>query len=251
MRHCQPNRYEYELEAELLHNFVSEGARFPAYNPIVGSGNNACILHYTDNERQMKSGELVLIDAGCELECYASDITRTFPVNGKFNQQQKAIYELVLDAQSAALNMARAGNHWNDPHEASVTTIVQGLINLGLLKGSVEEAIKTDAYKRFYMHRIGHWLGMDVHDVGDYKIDGQWRLLEPGMVMTIEPGIYIAPDDQTVAKKWRGIGIRIEDDVLITKNGNDVLSKDAPKTVQEIEDLMNNTSRADASLLVD
>ena len=251
MQHCQPNRYEYELEAELLHNFVREGARFPAYNAIVGSGNNACILHYTDNDRQMKSGELVLIDAGCELEHYASDITRTFPVNGKFNQQQKAVYELVLDAQSAALNKARAGNHWNDPHEASVTTIVQGLIDLGLLKGSVEEAIKTDAYKRFYMHRIGHWLGMDVHDVGDYKIDGQWRLLEPGMVMTIEPGIYIAPDDQTVAKKWRGIGIRIEDDVLITKNGNDVLSKDAPKTVQEIEDLMNNTSRADASLLVD
>ena len=246
MQHCQPNRYEYELEAELLHNFVREGARFPAYNAIVGSGNNACILHYTDNDRQMKSGELVLIDAGCELEHYASDITRTFPVNGKFNQQQKAVYELVLDAQSAALNKARAGNHWNDPHEASVTTIVQGLIDLGLLKGSVEEVIRTDAYKRFYMHRIGHWLGMDVHDVGDYKIDGQWRLLEPGMVMTIEPGIYIAPDDETVAKKWRGIGIRIEDDVLITKNGNDVLSKDVPKTVQEIECLMSNSPQTNA-----
>ena len=246
MQHCQPNRYEYELEAELLHNFVREGARFPAYNAIVGSGNNACILHYTDNDRQMKSGELVLIDAGCELEHYASDITRTFPVNGKFNQQQKAVYELVLDAQSAALNKARAGNHWNDPHEASVTTIVQGLIDLGLLKGSVEEVIRTDAYKRFYMHRIGHWLGMDVHDVGDYKIDGQWRLLEPGMVMTIEPGIYIAPDDETVAKKWRGIGIRIEDDVLITKNGNDVLSKGVPKTVQEIECLMSNSPQTNA-----
>lgn len=246
MQHCQPNRYEYELEAELLHSFVSAGARFPAYNPIVGSGNNACILHYTNNDRQMKSGELVLIDAGCELEHYASDITRTFPVNGTFNQQQKAVYELVLEAQSAALDKARAGNHWNDPHEASVTTIVQGLIDLGLLEGSVEEVIKTDAYKRFYMHRIGHWLGMDVHDVGDYKIDGQWRLLEPGMVMTIEPGIYIAPDDETVAKKWRGIGIRIEDDVLITKNGNDVLSKDVPKTVQEIECIMNNAPRTNA-----
>ena len=246
MQHCQPNRYEYELEAELLHSFVSAGARFPAYNPIVGSGNNACILHYTNNDRQMKSGELVLIDAGCELAHYASDITRTFPVNGTFNQQQKAVYELVLEAQSAALDKARAGNHWNDPHEASVTTIVQGLIDLGLLEGSVEEVIKTDAYKRFYMHRIGHWLGMDVHDVGDYKIDGQWRLLEPGMVMTIEPGIYIAPDDETVAKKWRGIGIRIEDDVLITKNGNDVLSKDVPKTVQEIECIMNNAPRANA-----
>ena len=246
MQHCQPNRYEYELEAELLHSFVSAGARFPAYNPIVGSGNNACILHYTNNDRQMKSGELVLIDAGCELAHYASDITRTFPVNGTFNQQQKAVYELVLEAQSAALDKARAGNHWNDPHEASVTTIVQGLIDLGLLEGSVEEVIKTDAYKRFYMHRIGHWLGMDVHDVGDYKIDGQWRLLEPGMVMTIEPGIYIAPDDETVAKKWRGIGIRIEDDVLITKNGNDVLSKDVPKTVQEIECIMNNAPRTNA-----
>ena len=239
MQYCKPNCYEYELEAELLHHFVQSGARFPAYNSIVGSGNNACILHYTSNNRQMKSGELVLIDAGCELDCYASDITRTFPVNGQFSAAQKAIYELVLEAQAAALAVARAGNHWNDPHEASVRTIVAGLVNLGLLEGEVDNLIESDAYKRFYMHRIGHWLGMDVHDVGDYKIDGQWRLLEAGMVMTVEPGIYIAPDDKSVAKKWRGIGVRIEDDVLITKTGNDVLSKDVPKTVAEIESLMS------------
>lgn len=242
MRSCKPGCYEYQLEAELVHTFMGSGARFAAYNSIVGSGDNACILHYTDNTRQTRAGDLVLIDAGCELDCYASDITRTFPVNGRFSQQQKTLYELVLAAQTAAISVCQPGNHWNDPHEASVAVITQGLVELGLLTGDVDQLIADESYKRFYMHRIGHWLGMDVHDVGDYKIDGQWRLLESGMVMTVEPGIYVAPDDNTVARQWRGIGIRIEDDVLITDNGNEILSKDAPKTVSDIEALMKRQS---------
>jgi Xaa-Pro aminopeptidase len=195
-------------------------------------------LHYIENTRQMKNGELVLIDAGCEIEHYASDITRTFPVNGKFTDEQKAIYQIVLDAQEAAIKVATVGHHWNEPHEVSVTVITQGLLDLGLLNGELETLISEMAYKRFYMHRIGHWLGMDVHDVGDYKIEGEWRALEPNMVMTVEPGIYISPDDETVAKKWRGIGVRIEDDVLITKDSNEILSKDVPKTIADIEALM-------------
>ena len=238
MQVCKPGMYEYELEAELLHTFVKSGARFPAYNSIVGSGDNACILHYVENTRQMKSGDLVLIDAGCELEHYASDITRTFPVSGTFSPEQKAIYQLVLDAQAAAIAAIKPGNHWNDPHEVSVRVITEGLQVLGLLKGKVDTLINKEKYKQFYMHRIGHWLGMDVHDVGDYKIDSQWRTLEAGMVMTVEPGIYIAPDDKSVAKKWRGIGVRIEDDVLITKTGCDILSKDVPKKIKDIETLM-------------
>jgi Xaa-Pro aminopeptidase len=242
--HCQAMKisragmYEYELEAEILHHFLRSGSRSPAYTSIVGSGHNACILHYVENTRQMKTGELVLIDAGCELEHYASDITRTFPVNGVFTEEQKAIYQLVLDAQAAAIAAVKPGNHWNVPHEVSVRVITQGLVDLGLLQGNTDELIATNAYKPFYMHRIGHWLGMDVHDVGDYKIEGEWRLLEAGMVMTVEPGIYISPDDETVAKKWRGIGVRIEDDVLITKDGNDILSKDVPKAIADIEALM-------------
>lgn len=243
MKICRPGLYEYELEAELQHAFLKAGSRSPAYNSIVGSGNNACILHYVENTKQMKEGELVLIDAGCELEHYASDITRTFPVSGKFSSEQKAIYELVLQAQSAAIDVIKPGNHWNDPHEVSVKVITQGLVGLGLLEGEVDTLIKEEKYKLFYMHRIGHWLGMDVHDVGDYKIDGEWRVLEPGMVMTVEPGIYIAPDEKTVAKKWRGIGVRIEDDVLITKNGCDILSSGVPKTVKEIEKLMCSKKR--------
>lgn len=238
MKVCVPGKYEYELEAQLQYDFLRAGSRSPAYTSIIGSGDNACILHYIENTKQMKDGDLVLIDAGCELEHYASDITRTFPVNGRFSKEQKAIYQLVLDAQAAAIEVVKPGNHWNEPHEVSVRVITQGLLDLGLLNGELDELIAAEAYKPFYMHRIGHWLGMDVHDVGDYKIEGQWRVLEPGMVMTVEPGIYIAVDDDSVAKKWRGIGVRIEDDVLITKDGNDILSKDVPKSVDDIERLM-------------
>jgi Xaa-Pro aminopeptidase len=229
---------EYQLEAEILHEFQMSGARFPAYNTIVGGGKNGCILHYIENSAPLKNGDLVLIDAGCELDYYAADITRTFPVNGKFSPEQKALYEICLQAQIEAIAECKPGKHWNDPHEATVRVITEGLVKIGLLEGDVSELIKSEAYKEFYMHRAGHWLGMDVHDVGDYKVGGEWRVLEPGMVMTVEPGIYVAPDNERVAKKWRGIGIRIEDDVAITKDGNEVLTKDVPKTVAEIEALM-------------
>ncbi|MGV8835646.1 Xaa-Pro aminopeptidase [Cellvibrio sp.] len=232
---------EYQLEAEILHEFQMSGARFPAYNTIVGGGKNGCILHYIENSAPLKSGDLVLIDAGCELDYYAADITRTFPVSGKFSPEQKALYDICLQAQLEAIAECKPGKHWNDPHEATVRVITEGLVKIGLLEGDVSELIKSEAYKEFYMHRAGHWLGMDVHDVGDYKVGGEWRVLEPGMVMTVEPGIYVAPDNERVAKKWRGIGIRIEDDVVITKDGNEVLTKDVPKTVAEIEALMAGT----------
>ncbi len=238
MKACKPGVMEYQLEAEILHEFQMSGARFPAYNSIVGGGKNGCILHYIENSAPLKNGDLVLIDAGCELDYYAADITRTFPVNGKFSPEQKALYEICLQAQIEAIAAAKPGKHWNDPHEATVRVITTGLKNLGLLEGDVSELIKSEAYKEFYMHRAGHWLGMDVHDVGDYKVGGEWRVLEPGMVMTVEPGIYIAPDNERVAKKWRGIGIRIEDDVVITKDGNEVITSGVPKTVAEIEALM-------------
>lgn len=238
MRFCQPGVMEYQLEAEILHEFAMSGARSPAYNTIVGGGKNGCILHYIENSAPLKSDELVLIDAGCELESYAADITRTFPVSGRFNAEQKALYEIVLRAQLAAIDTIRPGSHWNDSHEVSVRVITQGLIDLGLLSGNLDELIESEAYKEFYMHRIGHWLGMDVHDVGDYKVGGEWRVLEPGMVMTVEPGIYVAPDNERVAKKWRGIGIRIEDDVVVTRDGCELLSAGVPKTVAEIEALM-------------
>lgn len=229
---------EYQLEAEILHEFQMSGARFPAYNTIVGGGKNGCILHYVENAAPLKNGDLVLIDAGCELDYYAADITRTFPVNGKFSPEQKTLYDICLQAQLEAIAQCKPGKHWNDPHEATVRVITEGLVKIGLLEGDVNELIKSEAYKEFYMHRAGHWLGMDVHDVGDYKVGGEWRVLEPGMVMTVEPGIYVAPDNERVAKKWRGIGIRIEDDVVITKDGNEILTKDVPKTVAEIEALM-------------
>jgi Xaa-Pro aminopeptidase len=238
MRASKPGLNEYQLQAEIEHTFAMEGASFPAYTSIVGGGDNACILHYVENNQPLKDGDLVLIDAGCEYQHYAADITRTFPVNGRFSPEQKAIYELVLKAQLAGIEAARAGNHWDAPHQATVEVITAGLVKLGLLKGSVKKLIAAGAYSEFYMHRAGHWLGMDVHDVGDYKVDGEWRLLEPGMVMTIEPGIYIAPDCKKVAKKWRGIGVRIEDDVAITRKGTEVLTAGAPKTVGEIEALM-------------
>ncbi len=238
MQACEAGMYEYQLEAIINHECAMEGGRFPAYNAIVGGGKNACVLHYNENSEKLKSGDLVLIDAGCEYEYYASDITRTFPVTGVFSKEQRAIYNLVLSAQAAAIDEIRPGNHWNSPHDASVRVITEGLVELGLLDGEIDKLIESGAYKAFYMHRIGHWIGMDVHDVGDYKVGGEWRVLEPGMVMTVEPGIYISPDNGDVAAKWRGIGVRIEDDVLITKEGCRVLSKDVPKEISDIETLM-------------
>ncbi len=238
MQMCRPGMYEYQLEAEIHYTFAMAGARHPAYSSIVGGGKNGCILHYVDNSDKLRDGDLVLIDAGGELDYYAADITRTFPVNGKFSVEQKALYEVVLRAQQAAMEKIKPGNHWNEPHEASLRAITEGLVVLGLLKGDVDKLIETEAYTDFYMHRIGHWIGMDVHDVGDYRVGGEWRVLEAGMAMTVEPGIYVAPDNEKVAKKWRGIGIRIEDDVLVTKEGYKVLTAAVPKSVVEIEALM-------------
>jgi Xaa-Pro aminopeptidase len=204
----------------------------------VAGGSNACVLHYTENRDPLQEGSLLLIDAGAEYQNYAADITRTFPVSGRFSEAQRALYQLVLDAQLAAIEQVRPGNHWNDPHNAAVRVLTCGLIELGLLQGRLASLIKNESYKKFYMHRTGHWLGMDVHDVGDYKVDGKWRLLEPGMVLTVEPGLYVAADCQDVDEKWRGIGIRIEDDVLVTQDGCEVLSANVPKTVSEIEQLM-------------
>lgn len=238
MRACRAGMYEYQLEAELQHEFAMGGARYAAYQSIVGGGENACVMHYIENNGKLRDGDLVLIDAGCELEGYASDVTRTFPVNGKFSAEQRALYELVLKAQRAAIEQIRPGNHWNQPHDASVRVITAGLVELGLLKGSVASLVKKEAYRDFYMHRVGHWLGLDVHDVGDYRVGEEWRVLEPGMVMTVEPGLYISAGNTRVARKWRGIGIRIEDDVVITENGCDVISSGVPKTVPEIEALM-------------
>lgn len=238
MQVCRPGMTEYQLEAELLHQFALHGARAPAYPPIVGGGANGCILHYTENSDELRSGDLVLIDAGGEYENYAADVTRTFPVNGRYSPAQKALYDLVLEAQFAAIEKMKPGNHWNEPHEAAVRVLTKGMVKLGLLKGSVPKLIKDEAHKRFYMHRTGHWLGMDVHDVGDYKVGGEWRVLEPGMVLTVEPGLYIPAGSRGVAKKWWNIGIRIEDDVLVTGGAPEVLSAAAPKTVAEIEALM-------------
>lgn len=238
MRSCAPGKTEYQLAATFSHHCQMHGAPQLAYPSIVGGGNNACVLHYVENNAPLNDGDLVLIDAGCELDCYASDITRTFPVNGQFTEPQRILYELVLEAQQAAIAKVRAGNHWNDPHQAAVRVLTKGLLKLGLLRGTLAKAIKSQAYTKFYMHRTGHWLGMDVHDVGDYKVDGHWRELEPGMVLTVEPGLYIPRGAKGVAKKWQGIGIRIEDDVLVTRGEPDVLSKDAPKTVAQIEAVM-------------
>jgi len=237
MRACRPGMMEYEIEAEFLHEFRRHNAT-TSYQPIVGGGANGCILHYTENKDRLRDGDLLLIDAGCEYECYASDITRTFPVSGRFTAEQRALYEVVLEAQLAAIDKVRPGNHWNEPHDAAVKTLTRGLVRLGLLKGRVPTLIKNGDYRRFYMHRTGHWLGMDVHDVGDYKVGDEWRILEPGMVLTIEPGLYVAPGSRGVPKKWWGTGIRIEDDVLVTAAGADVLSADAPKDPDDIERLM-------------
>ena len=244
MQITKPGMIEYEIEAEFRHHYKQNGCEH-AYTSIVGGGENGCILHYTENKSQLRNGDLLLIDAGAENDLYASDITRTFPINGSFNPEQKALYQIVLDAQLAAIDKVKPGNHWNEPHEAAVKVITKGLIKLGLLKGNLRTLIKDQAYRTFYMHRTGHWLGMDVHDVGDYKVGDVWRELEPGMVLTVEPGLYIAPGTKVgkraVPKKWQGIGIRIEDDVLVTKDGCDILSKDAPKTINDIESVMANT----------
>ncbi len=239
MRFTRPGQHEYEVEAELLHEFCRHGARHPAYTSIVAGGANACTLHYVGNEAQLNDGDLLLIDAGCELQGYASDITRTFPVNGKFSGPQKDVYQIVLAAQEAAIAAARPGKVWDAPHQAALHVLAQGFIDLKLCQGSLESVLETESYKQYYMHRTGHWLGMDVHDVGEYKLDGQWRPLQNGMVLTIEPGCYIRPADNVPPALWN-IGIRIEDDVLITPRGNEVLTRDTPKTVEQIEEEMRH-----------
>lgn len=240
MRTCAAGMYEYQVEAEIVHEFITEGLRAVAYPSIVAGGKNACVLHYTANSAKLKKGDLLLIDAGAECDHYAADITRTFPVSGKFSKAQKQLYQLVLDAQLAALDQVKPGVPWNQAHEMAVKVLTEGLVALGLLRGDVAQLIENESYKQFYMHRIGHWLGMDVHDVGDYKVDNQWRLLEPGMVLTIEPGLYISADCSQVEAKWRGIGIRIEDDVLVTEHGYEILTDSVPKTIDEIEALMQD-----------
>ena len=236
MKLCEPGLNEYQLEAEILYRFNKNGAGW-AYSSIVGSGANSCILHYTENNKTLGDGDLVLIDAGAEYDGYAADITRTFPVNGKYSAAQKEIYDLVLDAQDAAIAQVKPGNHWNDPHNAAVKVLTKGMVELGLLKGKPSQLIKDGAYTNYYMHRTGHWIGMDVHDVGDYKVDDEWRLLEPGMVLTVEPGLYI-PAGSRGAKRWWNIGVRIEDDIAVTKNGNDMLTKGLPRTTDEVEAVM-------------
>ena len=238
MQYCRPGIYEYELEAELLHCFLRNGSRAAAYGSIVGSGANACILHYVSNDARVEDGDLVLVDAGCEFRHYAADITRTFPANGRFSAEQREIYQVVLRAQAAAIEAVRPGASCDAPQQAAVHAIVDGLLQLGLLSGTADEVIETEAYKPFYMHRVGHWLGIDVHDVGSYRNGEDWRPFEPGMVTTIEPGIYIAPDNEDVAPRWRGIGVRIEDDVLVTESGNRILSDDVPRGMEEIEAIM-------------
>jgi Xaa-Pro aminopeptidase len=239
MKFTRPGQFEYQVEAELLHEFCRHGARQPAYTSIVAGGANACTLHYVGNNAPLKDGDLLLIDAGCELNGYAADITRTFPINGRFSPAQRDVYQIVLAAQTAAIAAAKPNNHWNQSHEAALAILAQGFIDLKLCTGSVEAVLATESYKSFYMHRTGHWLGMDVHDVGDYKISGDWRALQVGMTLTVEPGCYIRPADNVPPEFWN-IGIRIEDDVLITENGCDVLTAAAPKTVADIEELMKS-----------
>jgi Xaa-Pro aminopeptidase len=238
MQATRPGRNEYEIEAELLYEFRRAGAQFPAYWPIVAGGANACVLHYVFNNAPLAEGDLLLIDAGCELDGYASDITRSFPVNGRFSAAQREVYEIVLAAQLAAIEKVRAGNLWNEPHDAAVRVLAQGMLDLNLLSGSLDEVLEKETYKRFYMHRTGHWLGLDVHDAGDYKRAGKWRALQPGMVLTVEPGLYIraAPD---VPERLHNIGVRIEDDVAVNAAGCEVLTAETPKRVEDIEALMS------------
>jgi Xaa-Pro aminopeptidase len=232
---ARPGMREHELDALISYCFRSRGAGGEAYPNIVAAGANACILHYRASSAELKDGELVLVDAGCELECYASDITRTYPVGGRFSEEQRALYEIVLDAQLAALAAVKPGATIVGVHEVALDVLVRGLLELGLLEGSPQQVLESGSYRRFYMHRTSHWLGLDVHDCGAYAHEGRSRALEPGMVLTIEPGLYVAPDDETVEARWRGIGIRIEDDALVTERGADVLTAAAPKTVGDVE----------------
>ena len=241
MQYCEPDMFEWQLDAEIQAVFLRNGAKAPAYPTIVGSGENSCIMHYIENSRKMTADDLVLIDAGCELDHYAADITRTFPVRGQFSEAQRTIYELVLEAQKHAIAVASVGNHFRDPHQSSRKVLTRGLIDLGILNSTLDEALEQNLDRRFLVHSCSHWLGLDVHDVGRTNYDGQPRQLEPGMVLTVEPGVYI-PNNETmsdVADHWRGIGVRIEDDVLVTTDGNHVLSNRAPKTPDDIETLMN------------
>jgi len=238
MKFCEPGMREYELEAVLIGEYTRRGGCH-AFAPIVGGGENGCILHYTENTDVLNEKDLVLIDSGAEMGHYAGDITRTFPVNGKFSAVQRDVYQIVLDANLAAIDMVKPGNHWNDPHDAAVKVLVRGLRDIGILKGKLPQLIKDEAYRPYYMHRTGHWLGMDVHDVGEYKIDNEWRLLEPGMVLTIEPGLYL-DGSRKIPKRYRHIGIRVEDDVVVTQDGHDVLTADVPKSIEEIEAVMQS-----------
>lgn len=238
MELCKPGMVEYQLEAEIQYEFNRQGSRYPAYTSIVGNGENSCVLHYTSNNEVIKSGNIVLIDAGCEYLNYASDITRSFPANGKFSPEQAKIYNIVLAAQQAGIKAIRPGIRWPVVQDIIVKIITQGLIDVGLLKGNLKTLIEKQAYFDFYMHKSGHWLGLDVHDVGRYRINGKWRTLQPGMTLTVEPGIYISADIPGVAKKWHGIGVRIEDDILVTQKGCEVLTKRLPKTIADIENLM-------------
>lgn len=237
MQVCKPGMYEYQVQAEMECEFRKAGSAYNAYPSIVAGGHNACILHYTENQDVLNEGDLLLIDAGAEFGCYASDISRTFPVNGKFSAEQRVLYDVVLAAQEAAFEKCSAGHGWNEPHEAAVKVLSQGLLDEGLLRGSLEQVLETQSYTQFYMHRTGHWLGMDVHDVGDYQLDEVWRELEPGMVFTVEPGLYINPADD-VDTRWHHIGIRIEDNILVRRNGYENLTETAPKTADDIEIIM-------------
>ncbi len=243
MRACKPGMMEYQIEAELEYEFLKGGAHSSAYPSIVAGGANSCILHYTENSDKLIDGDLLLIDAGAEIDCYAADITRTLPVNGTYSAEQRAVYDIVLDAQVAAIAEVKSGHHWNQPHEAAVKRLAQGMIDLGLLEGGIEDVIENKRYQRFYMHRTGHWLGMDVHDVGDYRVNNEERAFEPGMVLTIEPGLYISKDSNA-PKKYQGIGIRIEDNLLVTESGHENLTITVPKKISEIEALMQSAKNA-------
>jgi Xaa-Pro aminopeptidase len=246
MRECKPGLCEYEVEALLEHEFKHSGSTGAAYTNIVAGGANACILHYVENSELLRDGELLLIDAGAEWEYYASDVTRTFPVNGRFSPEQRALYEVVLAAQLAAIAHVRPGVSFVSVHEVALRVLVEGFVHLGLLAGKPAELIGKDAYRPFYMHRTSHWLGLDVHDCGAYVVDGASRMLEPGMVLTVEPGCYVAEDEDSVEARWRGIGIRIEDDVLVTASGHEVLTSDIPKSVEDVEAVCQGRSLAPA-----